>query len=159
MGNLLAHKPGVTSVVGWLVLLFMDLCIPLVCHSWCWLCVQPCSRTAALLRWSSGHKLVITPVRGRGRYQNWPKEEVELQCRPDKGELRTKDCQSSFMLGWNAPAFLPSMVWAALGRAWPRGKAAPEGTDTWRLLVDEAVSPSSKGRLCDTSPCPPHCFS
>lgn len=86
-------------MVGWLVLLFMDLCIPLVCHSWCWLCVQPCSRMAALLRWSSGHKLVITPVRGRGRNQNWPKEEVELQCRPDKGELRTKDCQSSFMLG------------------------------------------------------------
>lgn len=27
------------------------------------------------------------PMRGRGRKQNWVKEEVELQFRPDKGEL------------------------------------------------------------------------
>lgn len=44
-----------------------------------------------LLRWSLGYKLVMTPERGVGRKQNWAKE-VELQCRPDKGELWSKDC-------------------------------------------------------------------
>lgn len=47
-----------------------------------------------LLRWRLGYKLVITPVRGRGQRQNWAKEEVELQCRPDEGKLWSKDCLS-----------------------------------------------------------------
>lgn len=94
---------------------------------------------AVLLRWSLGHKLVITPMRGRGRKQNWVKEEVELQFRPDKGELRAKDCVSElFSVGLKCSSLstLSGLSCPGPGMTW--GKATPEETDTGRLPVDEA---------------------
>lgn len=79
---------------------------------------------AALLRFVFGAQIGYNSVRGRCREQNWAKEKVELQCRPDKGVLRSKDCQSCFLLDCSRLSTLCGMDRPGQGVTW--GKAAPE---------------------------------
>ena len=93
------------------------------------------------LRWSLGYKLVITSVRGRGRKQNWAKEEVELQCRLGKGEFWSKDClpELSHVRLKNAQPLYPLCVGCA-GKDMTWDKAAPMELTAGCCLLTTLIS-------------------